>query len=100
LIHSVVRAQLRESAKLLNRRCIGFELNPVYVEIARRRLSRPFEGFDSADPRVERVPMDTPQQAAPVTASKQMLLLEGKNEYECPPNGFVRAAGPRRARKR
>ena len=84
----------------LNRRCIGFELNPAYVEIALRRLSRPFEGFDSADPRVERVPMDTPQQAAPVTASKQMLLLEGKNEYECPTNGFARAGSRRRARKR
>jgi DNA modification methylase len=42
----------------LNRRCIGFELNPEYVEMTQERLSSPFNGFDSIDPRMERVPND------------------------------------------
>ena len=42
----------------LNRRCIGFELNPNYIEIITERLSKPFEGFDSIDERMERVPLD------------------------------------------
>ncbi|MBF0345066.1 MAG: site-specific DNA-methyltransferase [Nitrospirae bacterium] len=42
----------------LNRNCIGFELNPSYIEMTRERLSKPFKGFDSIDPRMERVPLD------------------------------------------
>jgi len=42
----------------LNRNCIGFELNPVYVEMTKKRLSESFGGFDSIDPRMERVPND------------------------------------------
>jgi site-specific DNA-methyltransferase (adenine-specific) len=42
----------------LNRRCIGFELNPEYVTLIRDRLNQPFDGFDSIDPRMERVPND------------------------------------------
>lgn len=42
----------------LNRNCIGFELNPEYVENTKKRLSEPFGGFDSIDPRMERVPND------------------------------------------
>ena len=42
----------------LNRNCIGFEINPSYVEMTRDRLSKPFSGFDSIDPRMERVPLD------------------------------------------
>lgn len=45
----------------LNRNCIGFELNPSYVEMTRDRLSKPFKGFDSVDPRMERVPFDLRQ---------------------------------------
>ncbi len=41
-----------------NRDVIGFELNPEYVEIAENRLKEPFLGFDSIDPRMERVPLD------------------------------------------
>jgi DNA modification methylase len=44
--------------RLLGRRCIGIELNPEYIEIAKARLQAPFEGFDSVDPRMERVPCD------------------------------------------
>lgn len=42
----------------LNRKGIGFELNPEYVEMTKVRLSEPFKGFDSVDPRMERVPND------------------------------------------
>lgn len=42
----------------LNRNAIGFELNPEYVEMTKKRLSEPFNGFDSVDPRMERVPND------------------------------------------
>ena len=42
----------------LNRRAIGFELNPEYVAMTNCRLKEPFTGFDSIDPRMERVPND------------------------------------------
>lgn len=42
----------------LKRNCIGFELNPEYVEMTKQRLKEPFKGFDSIDPRMERVPND------------------------------------------
>jgi len=42
----------------LNRRAVGFELNPDYVARIRERLSQPFSGFDSVDPRMGRVPND------------------------------------------
>ena len=40
------------------RRCLGIELNSQYVDAIRKRLEKPFEGFDSIDPRMERVPND------------------------------------------
>lgn len=42
----------------LNREVIGFELNPEYVDLTNIRLNEPFNGFDSVDPRIERVPND------------------------------------------
>ncbi|NNM88612.1 MAG: site-specific DNA-methyltransferase [Phycisphaerae bacterium] len=42
----------------LGRKCAGIELNPDYVALAQARLKRPFTGFDSVDPRMERVPLD------------------------------------------
>ena len=42
----------------LNRDAVGFELNPDYVEMSNARLQEPFTGFDSVDPRMERVPND------------------------------------------
>jgi site-specific DNA-methyltransferase (adenine-specific) len=42
----------------LNRRCIGIELNPEYVALAKERLKQPFAGFDSIDERMERIPND------------------------------------------
>ena len=34
------------------------EINPEYVQMTRQRLAASFEGFDSVDPRMERVPLD------------------------------------------
>ena len=42
----------------LGRKGVGFELNPEYVEMTKARLAEPFNGFDSVDPRMERVPND------------------------------------------
>ena len=42
----------------LNRNCIGLELNEDYVKMTKKRLSEKFTGFDSIDPRMERVPND------------------------------------------
>ncbi len=42
----------------LNRRAIGIEVNPDYVNMTKDRLGATFTGFDSVDPRMERVPLD------------------------------------------
>ena len=42
----------------LGRKAIGFELNPEYVAMTEQRRSEPCSGFDSVDPRMERVPND------------------------------------------
>jgi site-specific DNA-methyltransferase (adenine-specific) len=46
----------------LNRNCTGIEINPEYVEMSRQRLGMEFQGFDSIDPRMERVPFDLRRQ--------------------------------------
>ena len=40
------------------RKCVGIEINPEFVEMTKQRLSKPFAGFDSIDPRMARVPDD------------------------------------------
>jgi len=47
----------------LGRNCIGFELNPDFVEMTKERLGKPFSGFDSIDERMERVPLDLRDEA-------------------------------------
>lgn len=42
----------------LQRQCIGIELNPEYIALTQERLQKPFTGFDSVDPKMERVPKD------------------------------------------
>jgi site-specific DNA-methyltransferase (adenine-specific) len=42
----------------LNRKCTGIELNKEYVKATKSRLAEKFTGFDSVDPRMERVPND------------------------------------------
>lgn len=41
-----------------NRNCIGIDINPDYIAMAEERLLLPFEGFDSIDDRMKRVPND------------------------------------------
>lgn len=41
----------------LDRKCIGFELNPEYIETINDRLNSEFDGFDSMDTRITRVPL-------------------------------------------
>jgi len=47
----------------LGRNCIGFELNPDFVEMTKERLGKSFSGFDSIDERMERVPLDLRDEA-------------------------------------
>ncbi|MCI5131393.1 MAG: site-specific DNA-methyltransferase [Candidatus Electrothrix sp. EH2] len=42
----------------LERQAVGIEINPDYVGMTRDRLAQMFIGFDSVDPRMERVPLD------------------------------------------
>lgn len=42
----------------LNRGCVGIELNSDYVNMTKDRLQDEFVGFDSIDPRMERIPND------------------------------------------
>ncbi len=42
----------------LQRNCIGIEINPDYVKNTKTRLNQEFNGFDSIDCRMERVPND------------------------------------------
>jgi len=45
----------------LQRKCDGIEINPEYIFLIKNRLNKNFEGFDSIDPRMERVPRDLPE---------------------------------------
>jgi site-specific DNA-methyltransferase (adenine-specific) len=47
----------------LGRRAVGIEINPDYVAMTSDRLAAEFAGFDSVDPRMERVPLDLRQPA-------------------------------------
>lgn len=40
------------------RNCIGIEINPDYVFMTEERLKKSFDGFDSVDSRMERIPND------------------------------------------
>lgn len=48
-------------AQVLERRAIGIDINPDYIDMSKTRLEAPFEGFDSIDPRKERAPKDLPK---------------------------------------
>jgi len=41
-----------------NRRGIGIDINPDYIEMTKERLEEPFTGFDSIDERMKRIPND------------------------------------------
>ncbi len=71
--------------QVLNRRSVGIELNPEFVVKARKRLAKPFEGFDTVDPRADRIPRDLPREELAEAGVKQMIFMEGKTEYKCVP---------------
>ena len=65
-----------------NRRCLGIEINPAFVSMIQTRLSSPFNGFDSIDPRMERVPMDLRQESVRndyLDKHKQWFLTNHQN---------------------
>ena len=41
-----------------NRNGIGIDINPEYIAMTKERLEEPFNGFDSIDERMKRVPND------------------------------------------
>ncbi len=45
-------------SQILNRNCIGFELNQEYVNLTKDRLQKSFNGFDSVDERKNRKSLD------------------------------------------
>jgi site-specific DNA-methyltransferase (adenine-specific) len=47
-------------ARLLNRRWIGVDLNPDYIQMGERRIEQKSTVLDSVDPRIERIPRDLP----------------------------------------
>lgn len=42
----------------LNRRSIGIDINPEYIQMTKERLNEPFSGFDSIDEKMKRCPND------------------------------------------
>lgn len=42
----------------LNRKSMGIELSADYIAVINKRLREPFNGFDSIDPRMKRIPND------------------------------------------
>ena len=59
-------------SQILGRKWVGIDINPAYIEMTKTRISKPYDGFDSYDPRTERTPRDLPS----ITANKQMVFLE------------------------
>ncbi len=74
----------------LNRRCHAMEINPDYVDLTQKRLAKPFVGFDSVDPRLDRTPRDLPQVGTPLNAAtRQMSLLEENASFSGPTTASV-----------
>lgn len=57
-------------AQVLGRRWIGIDVNPEYIAMSQQRIESVFDGFDSIDLRMQRVPRDLPK-----TKSGQAKLL-------------------------
>ncbi len=48
-------------ADVLKRKWVGIDINPEYIAMSQKRINATFDGFDSIDPRVQRVPKDMPK---------------------------------------
>ncbi|MGW8256882.1 MAG: DNA-methyltransferase [Thermoguttaceae bacterium] len=58
-------------ADILNRKWVGIDINPEYIEMSRKRIVSQFEGFDSVDLRLQRTPKDLPH-----TSKQRTLFLD------------------------
>jgi site-specific DNA-methyltransferase (adenine-specific) len=50
-------------AKIMNRKWIGIDLNPEYIEMGEKRVKQKSIELDSVDPRLERTPKDLPKES-------------------------------------
>jgi site-specific DNA-methyltransferase (adenine-specific) len=64
-------------AKVLNRKWIGIDMNPAYIAMSQERIDRPFEPFDSVDPRAQRTPRDLQEEQV-----AQPSFLDGVHELD------------------
>ncbi|PJF41212.1 MAG: restriction endonuclease [Phototrophicales bacterium] len=48
-------------AQVLDRQWIGIDINPDFIAMSEARLAKPFQEFDSFDPRINRTPQNLPQ---------------------------------------
>jgi site-specific DNA-methyltransferase (adenine-specific) len=48
-------------ASILNRKWIGIDLNPNYIEMSQKRMANKSNILDSIDPRIDRIPKDLPK---------------------------------------
>jgi len=60
-------------AKVLNRKWIGIDLNPEYIEMSKKRIGQQNVSFDSFDPRVERTPKDLPKTDNQTSATRTLF---------------------------
>jgi site-specific DNA-methyltransferase (adenine-specific) len=51
-------------AEICNRRWVGIDLNPAYIEMTEKRLKQTTRRLDSVDLRIERVPKDLPKDSS------------------------------------
>lgn len=64
-------------ANLLNRKWIGIDLNPTYIEMSQKRLANKSNTLDSVDPRIERTPKDLPKDEDNPANSEDVYSLPG-----------------------
>jgi site-specific DNA-methyltransferase (adenine-specific) len=68
--------------QVLNRRCLAIEVNPDYIAIAQNRLKKLFQGFDSTDPRLTRVPRDLPKDHSQESSGMPLLLFQEQEIHQ------------------
>lgn len=65
-------------ANVLGRRWIGIDINPEYIAMTQRRINTAFEGFDSFDPRTQRIPKDLPEDKISNRRSRNSSALQAE----------------------
>jgi site-specific DNA-methyltransferase (adenine-specific) len=64
-------------ADIHNRKWIGIDLNPNYIEMAERRIKQKSKDIDSVDPRIERTPRDLPKEESTKPTTEKKVALPG-----------------------